>query len=139
MVPSSTSTPWANLVTLSNSGSSGTGAVTYSLDSGTNGNESDPACVLSGNSLSASGPGDCWVDATIGADASYDAATSSDVEVVFTAASTQSISVVPSATSTPYNLVTLSSSATSGTGAVTYALDSGTNGNESTASGRATP
>ncbi len=132
VVPSSTSTPWANLVTLSSSGSSGTGAVSFALDSGTNGNESDPVCALSGNSLSASGPGDCWVDATIGADASYDAATSSDVEVVFTAASPQSISVVPSSTSTPWaNLVTLSSSGSSGTGAVTFALDSGTNGNES--------
>jgi hypothetical protein len=134
VVPSSTSTPWSNSVTLSSSGSAGTGAVGYSLDEGTNGNSSDAACSLSGTSLSASGPGDCWVDATIAGDANYDSATSSDVEVVFTGASSQAITVIPSATSAPWtNTVTLSSSGSPGTGAIGYSLDDGTNGNSSDA------
>ena len=132
VVPSSTSTPWADPVTLSSSGSSGNGAVSYALDSGVNGNVSDPVCALSGNALSASGPGDCWVDATIAADASYDAATSSDVEVVFSGETPQAITVIPSSTSMPWaDPVTLSSSGSSGTGAVSFSLDSGVNGNVS--------
>jgi hypothetical protein len=41
-------------------------------------------CSLFGTTLSATGPGDCWVYATIAADSTYSLATSADVEVVFT-------------------------------------------------------
>ncbi|MHB1987399.1 MAG: MBG domain-containing protein [Acidimicrobiales bacterium] len=81
---STTSTTWQNTATISSSGNLGGGAVSYSLDTGSNGNTSDGVCSLNGTTLSASGPGKCYVYATVAANGSYPAATSSDVEVTFT-------------------------------------------------------
>ncbi len=128
---SPTSTSWDNTSTLSSSGSSGSGAITYALDAGTNGNTSDAVCQLSGPTLSATGVGTCYVDASIAADANYSGATSADVTVTFTK-SNQSITAMASPTSTSWtDTSTVSSFGTSGSGAITYALDSGTNGNTS--------
>ncbi len=128
---SPTTTTWTNTSTLSSSGSSGTGAITYSLDTGTNGNTSSPVCQLSGTTLSATGPGTCYVDAQIAADTNYQSATSADVAVTFTLL-TQSITAAANPTSTSWSTTsTLSSFGTSGSGAITYFLDTGTNGHTS--------
>ena len=130
---SSSSTPWSNTVTVGSTGSSGTGLITLSLDSGANGKTSDAVCRLNGTTLSATGSGDCYVYASIAADANYTAATSADQEVVFTAAG-QSITATVSSSSTPWsNTVTVGSTGSSGTGLITLSLDSGANGKTSDA------
>ncbi len=126
-----TSTSWTNSSTVSASSFSGTGAISYTLDEGSNGNTSDPACSLSGATVSASGAGTCYVDASIAADSTYTAATSTDVAVTFTKAP-QSITASADPTSTSWaNTSTVSSSGSSGTGTITYTLDEGENGNAS--------
>jgi hypothetical protein len=130
---STTSTGWANTSTVSPSGYSGTGAITYALDAGTNGHTSDAVCQLTGATVSATGPGTCYVSASIAADATYQSATSTDVAVTFTqAAQSITASVLPTST-TWTSTSTVSTSGSSGTGAITYALDAGTNGNTSDA------
>jgi ribosomal protein L24E len=126
-----TLTSWANTSTVSSSGTSGTGTISYTLDEGGNGHTSDPVCRLSGTTVSATGAGTCYVDASIAADSNYAAATSIDVAVTFTQVA-QSITAGANPTSTSWaNTSTASSSGSSGTGAVTYALDEGGNGNNS--------
>ena len=78
-----TATNWTNTSTLSSSGYSGTGLLTYSLDSGSNGHTSSSVCQLSGATVSATGPGVCHLYATIAADSTYQAATSHDITVTF--------------------------------------------------------
>jgi len=81
---SPTTTSWTNTSTISSSGSSGTGAITYTLDHGANGRPSSSSvCSLSGNTVSASGPGTCHVYASIAADGNYRAERSHDVPVIF--------------------------------------------------------
>jgi hypothetical protein len=82
---SSSSTSYSSSVTVSSTGSSGTGAISYLLDTGGTGSTSSGVCKLSGTSLTATGPGTCYVYVTIAADSNYGAATSSDQTVVFTA------------------------------------------------------
>jgi uncharacterized repeat protein (TIGR01451 family) len=89
---STTSTSWANTSTLSSSDFSGTGAITYALDHGTNGQTSSPLCSLTPVSttpptatLSATGAVNCYVYAMIASDDNYADATSGDVAVSFTA------------------------------------------------------
>src|SRR5487761_2162077 len=115
---SSSSTPWSNTVTVGSTGSSGTGAITFNLDP-----SSDAVCHLSGTTLSATGAGTCYVSASIAADANYTGATSALVPVTFTAAD-QTITATVSSSSTPWsNTVTVGSTGSSGTGAITFNLD----------------
>jgi hypothetical protein len=79
--------------TVSAAGTNGSGGITYTLDAGENGNASSSTCSLVGTIVSASGPGTCYVYASIAADAIYAAASSSDVAVVFTAATQKVLSV----------------------------------------------
>ncbi len=128
---SASSAPFTSTVTVGSTGSLGTGAITLSLDSGANGSTSDSVCSLSGATLSATGPGTCYVYASIAADDNYGAATSPDVTVTFTAAS-QSITATVSASSAPFtSTVTVGSTGSLGTGAITLSLDSGANGSTS--------
>lgn len=80
------STSWNNTSTISPSGTSGTGATSYALDDGTNGNTSSSVCSLNGSTVSATGPGTCYVNATIASGGGYSAAASTDAAVVFTQA-----------------------------------------------------
>jgi hypothetical protein len=128
---SPTTTSWTQTSTVSSSGSSGTGDITYTLDEGTHGTTSSPVCSLSGTTVSATGPGTCHVYASIAADANFKFHTSHDVAVVFTRAP-QHITASASPTSTGFmNTSTVSSSGSSGTGAITYILDHGTHGTTS--------
>ena len=104
--------------TLSASGGSGLGTVTYSLDSG--------PCTLSGATLTGTGAGDCIVTATKAADSPYDSATSSPVTVAVSLAPQATLVVVPTPSSINVNgTSTLSATGGSGSGAVSYSLVSG--------------
>ena len=104
--------------TLSASGGSGSGAVTYNYVSG--------PCNLSGATLTGTGAGDCIVTATKAADSTYDSATSSPVTVAVSLAPQATLVVVPNPSSINVNgTTTLSTTGGSGSGAVTYNLVSG--------------
>jgi outer membrane protein OmpA-like peptidoglycan-associated protein len=115
---SSGSAPVGTPITLSASGYSGTGTITFSLDGGT-----ASGCALSGNSVTATSAGTCLVKASIAADGVYVGATSTDGTETFTRLS-QTISV--SSGSAPVGTpITLSASGSSGTGTISFGLDSG--------------
>lgn len=82
---SHSSTSWQNAVSVGATGQSGSGVVSCSLDSGTNGNRSLGSCALAGNQLHATASGaTCYVYVTIAPDSRYYGATSSDATVSFT-------------------------------------------------------
>src|SRR5487761_2311706 len=123
---SSSSTPWSNTVTVGSTGSSGTGAITFNLDP-----SSDAVCHLSGTTLSATGAGTCYVSASIAADANYTGATSALVPVTFTAAD-QTITFAESGQgSWATTRSKVNGLAKSGTGTVSYFIDTGSNGHTS--------
>ncbi len=101
--------------TLSNSGGSGTGAVTYSHGAST-------GCSVSGSTLSVIIPsGTCAVTATKAADNNYNLVTSGSLSVGLSKASQTSLIVVAAPSTVTYGSTsTLSSSGGSGTGVVTY-------------------
>jgi hypothetical protein len=105
--------------TLSVTGGSGTGAVSYNLVSG--------PCSLSGNTLSTlGGAGDCRVTATKAADDGYASVTASEI-VVSVSLNSQS-ALMASASKTILDLndtSTLSSTGGSGNGAISYEVVSG--------------
>jgi hypothetical protein len=138
LAASRTSTSYKQGSHLSAWGYSGTGTISYELDMGSYGHTSSWACRLSGSTLSSLLPTDCWVYATIGADANYQSAQSADVEITFTPASVtpvlaaQSISVSASPTSAGWTATSdLLASGYLGTGTVSYALDTGSFGETS--------
>jgi hypothetical protein len=121
-------TPLAYLAsqTLSTSGGSGTGAVTY-IATG--------SCTVSGNLLTAtSGTGSCSVTATKAADANYNATTSGAVIVTLGKISQATLTVYATTPLAYLASQTLSYSGGSGTGAVTYSA-AGVGGGSCTVSG----
>jgi hypothetical protein len=103
--------------TLTTTGGSGTGGVSYSLISG--------SCTLLGDQLTAnSGTGTCTVQATRAGDANYNPATASSTVTLQKA--DQSAFALNAGTPLTYNVTeTLTTSGGSGTGAVSYSLISG--------------
>ena len=105
--------------TLSTTGGSGTGAVSYTVTSG--------PCSVTGDTLSTTGVGTCSVTATKAADANYTAITSASVSVTVTQA--PQAALIASASPSSLTLVsgpsTLSTTGGSGTGAVSYTVASG--------------
>jgi hypothetical protein len=114
----STSVTFGQTLSMTTSGGSGTGAVTYAVSSGT--------CTLAGSTLT---PGDagsvCTVTATKAADDNYNQA-SSIATTISVARATQSTLTVTSTSVTYGQTLSLTTSGGSGTGAVTYAVVSGT-------------
>jgi hypothetical protein len=108
----------------------GTGAVTYSIASG----GSATGCALSNSSntatISSTSAGTCNIRATIATDNNYASATSGTLTFTFSKAS-QTISISSLGTATkafPYSqALSASTSGSSGTGAVTYAITAGGN------------
>ena len=102
--------------TLSTTGGSGTGAVSYASDSAN--------CTVNATTLTAVAVGNCTITATKAADANYTAATSA-VGIVVGRASQAALSV-SSTNTTPSvgDSAALSTSGGSGTGAVSFASDS---------------
>jgi len=112
-----TSVSFGSTLTLSTSGGSGSGAVSYSVVSGT--------CSLSGNVLTVGNVGSsCVVRATKASDASYNEASSSNTTVSITRAN-QSALVLTSTSGTFGVGLALTTSGGSGTGAVSYEVVSG--------------
>ena len=106
--------------TLSASGYSGTGAITYEVVSG------GDKCSVSGATLNALAVGTCEVRAQIAADHNYLAATSDPITVTVLSRYAQTITAVatPSSVTVP-GTVALSATGFLGTGAITYAIASG--------------
>ena len=101
-------------------GYSGTGAITFAVVSG----GTAPGCAIkNSNQVASTGAGTCMVTATIAADANYATATSAPAKMTFNKLS-QSISV-PTQTVVVGSTITLTSTGSSGTGAITYAVVSG--------------
>ena len=106
--------------TLTTTGGSGTGSITYSIGSST-------ACTVSGATLTVThGSGDCSVTATKAADANYQSATSTAVKVIVQPASQNPLSVQVSSPATYNTQQTLTTTGGGGTGAVTYSTGSST-------------
>ena len=121
LVVTSTSGTAGTALTLTSSGGSGTGAVTYGVTStGTAG------CAIVGATLNATSAGTCTVTVTKAADATYLAASSPATTVTFAPAAlkSQSALVLTSTSGTAGTALTLTSSGGSGTGAVTYGVTS---------------
>jgi hypothetical protein len=110
--------------TLTTSGTSGSGAITYTVNSG---------CSVTGNILKATGAsGNCTVSATIAADATYAAATSTTLTIPLSKAEQQSTMYASQVTSSAtwngsaYTATpTYSTGGSPGTGAVTYTVANG--------------
>jgi hypothetical protein len=104
---------------LTTSGGSGTGEVTYVINSsGTAG------CLISYGKLEATAAGTCTVTATKAADSTYLAASSPQTKVTFVPAplKVQAALVVTSTSGNAGTALTLTSSGGSGTGALTYVV-----------------
>jgi hypothetical protein len=122
---SSKSYPYSQLLSMTVSGTLGTGAVTYAIASG--GTASGCALTNSTSSatISATSSGTCLVAATIAADASYQATTSPNATFTFNKANQSSLAI--STTAGNYGTaLALSTAGGSGTGSVTYASANGT-------------
>ena len=122
---SSKTYPYSQALSMSTSGSVGSGAITYAIASGGNAT----GCALSNSSntatITASTSGTCLVSATIAADAYYNAATSSALTFTFSKAnqSTLAISSTSGSFGTP---LTLTTSGGSGSGSVGFSYAAGT-------------
>jgi hypothetical protein len=114
----STSATYGQNYSLTTSGGSGTGAVTWQVVLGT--------CTVSGSTLS---PGDagsmCQVKATKAQSTNYHAADSADTTVVINKANQSTLSVTSTSATYGQNY-TLTTSGGSGTGAVSWSVTSGT-------------
>lgn len=122
---SSKTYPYSQVLSMSTSGSVGSGAITYAIAAGGNAT----GCALSNSSntatITASTSGTCLVSATIAADAYYNAATSSALTFTFSKASQSALSI--SSTSGSFGTpLTLATSGGSGGGLVTYVYAAGT-------------
>jgi hypothetical protein len=109
-------------LTLSTSGGSGTGAVTYSVTSA-----GSAGCSLAGAVLSSTSAGTCTVSATKAADATYASATTGPVTVTVSKLTQAALSFVSTSTMLGSNL-TLSTAGGSGSGSVTFSLTSAGSG-----------
>ncbi|MFT3743463.1 MAG: MBG domain-containing protein [Pyrinomonadaceae bacterium] len=106
---------YGNTATLSTTGGSGTGAVTFSSGLST-------GCSVSGTTLSVDdASGSCWIMATKAADNNYNSATSAPLTVTLQAATQATLTAVSTPSTVVYgSTATLSTTGGSGTGAVTF-------------------
>lgn len=117
--------PYSQALSMSTSGSSGTGAITYAIAAG----GSATSCALSNSSasatISATTSGTCLVATSIAADVNYNSATSSTLTFTFNRASQSALSITSTNGSfgTP---LTLTTSGGTGGGSVTYSYAAGT-------------
>ena len=114
----------ASTTTLSTSGGSGTGAVTFLVQAGSN-----SVCSISGTTVTALTAGSCVITASKAADANYAVATAS-VTITISKVAQAALSLTAATTSltyrsTPALTTTISAAGGSGTGLTTYAVDAG--------------
>jgi hypothetical protein len=113
---SSTSGTYGAALTLTTSGGSGTGAVTYVVVDGT-----ATGCAESGGQLTVTAAGTCTVTATKALDTNYNAVSSSATTVTFAKANQSSLTVT-STSGTYGSAVTLTTSGGTTNGSVTYVV-----------------
>ena len=122
---SSKTYPYSQALTMSTTGSSGTGAITYAISAG----GTASGCALSNSTstatISATSSGTCLVTATIAADANFASATSSALTFTFNRDS-QSALTVTSTSGTYGTPLSLTASGGSGGGSVSYSYSAGT-------------
>ena len=116
----STSGTFGSALTLTTSGGSGTGDVSYAVLDGT-----ASGCSLNAGLLSVSSAGTCLVTATKAADANYNPTSSPQTTVTFAKAD-QAPLTLTSTSGTYGSGLTLTTSGGSGTGAVSYSAVDGT-------------
>ncbi len=119
-------------LTLTTSGGSGAGAVSYAVADGT-----ASVCTVTTGLLTSSSPGTCLVTATKAADATYSATSSVPTTVTLTTAD-QATLTVTSILGTYGTPLTLTTSGGSGTGAVSYTAIDGTASDCAISSGQLT-
>ena len=108
---------YGTTATLSSSGGSGTGAVTFSAGASTGCN------ITGGTTLNVSNAsGTCTVTATKAADTNYNSATSAGLSVTLTKATQSALTFTGQAVTSPTTFSTLSTTGGLGTGAVSYAV-----------------
>ncbi len=105
-------------LTLTTTGGSGSGSVTFALVSA-----GSAGCALSGAVLSPTSSGTCTVSATKAGDGTYGSATTGSVTITVSKLTQSALTFTTTATMFGTNL-TLSTSGGSGTGTVTYSLTS---------------
>lgn len=120
-------------LTLTTSGGSGAGVMTYALNSAGTAN-----CVLNNGVLTPGHAGTCTVTATKATDADYLVISTSVTTVTFAKAEQNSL-IIATTTGTHLETLTLGTSGGSGIGAITYALDSAGTASCSLRSGVLTP
>lgn len=122
---SSKTNPYSQVLSMSTSGSSGTGAITYSISAG----GTASGCTLSNSTasatLTASSSGTCLITATIASDTNFAAATSTAATFTFNG-SVQSALSISSTTGSYGTPLTLTSSGGSGSGAISFTYAAGT-------------
>ena len=106
-------------LTLSTSGGSGTGSLSYSVAPGST------ACTVNIGVLTAAGAGSCDVTITKATDADFNSVTSSAYTVIFSAASQNALTLTTTS-GTFGSALSLLTGGGSGTGAISYAVTSGT-------------
>jgi hypothetical protein len=117
--------PYSQSLTITTSGESGTGAISYAVSDGT-----ATGCALSDNSsptpiITASTSGTCSITATVAQDGNYNSATSSVIAFTFSRASQSALSVTSTSGSFGTSL-TLAASGGSNSGSITYSYGAGT-------------
>ncbi|CAM8645421.1 beta strand repeat-containing protein [Candidatus Planktophila dulcis] len=116
---SSTTGVFGTNLTLSTSGGSGSGSVTYSYAAGTT------TCSLVGGVLTANGAGTCLITATKAADDIYGLISSSQTTVTFSRGSQTAALVISSVTGTFGTSLSLTTTGGNGSGSNTFVVDSG--------------
>ena len=108
--------PYGTTSTLSSTGGSGTGVVTFSVGASTG------CSITGGTTLNVSNAsGTCTVTATKAADANYTSATSAGLSVTLQKANQTTLTAIATPSTVPYGITsTLSTSGGTGTGSVTF-------------------
>jgi mucin-19 len=123
---SSKSYPYSQLLSMSTTGSSGSGAITYALAAS---GSTASGCALSSSAanatLTATTSGTCLITATIAADSNYYSATSTAATFTFSKAS-QTLSFATSSYSKAFGETQTVTATSAGTGAITYSSGAST-------------
>ena len=122
---SSKTYPYSQALSMSTSGSLGSGAITYAISAGGTATSCALSNATSSATITASSSGTCFIRATIAAGGGYEAGTSSNATFTFNAAAQSALSLTSLSGSfgTP---LTLTTSGGSGGGSVSYVYAAGT-------------
>ena len=125
---STKASPYSQALSITTSGGSGTGAVTYAIFAG----GTAATCALSNATstatITATTAGTCLIQATKAADSTYASATSASATFTFTLAAQSALSIsldIATAAAGANQAITITPTGGSGTGATTYAILAG--------------